>query len=515
MSKLNRLFILIILFFLAACRQTTADRPTPTVPAPPTATLPPAATQTPVPTSTAPPTPTINPTPVIPHISVNDQVLTDEGQVTIASVLSPQPGWLAIHTLPGDELGDLLGYTAVQPGSNTNLTIRIDPLAATPTLAAVLHVDQGVPGEFEFPDGADVPLMFESGVIAQTFNPQFQLSLPVIAVNDQEILEDGLVHLEKVVALTPGWLIIQADADGQPGAYLGSTPLTAGANENLTVHIPWQQGTTILHAVIYADNGRARQLELPDIDVPFQVNGQPVVAPFQVSYPPDLYVLDQPIVDGEFQVERVTSNGPGWLVVYYDDGGQPGLIIGYAALKDGVNEHVAVRVLHTAVTNPLHIRLHEDTEPGDAFDFPRVDPPIVYQGRQWLPYSFNTEPGSYIITRDQAPQETADAKQQIIIPYAIVEQPSWVAIHANANGTPGEILGVAPLRAGLNREIVVEIDPAAATETLHAALYTDNGETGVFEFPNGADSPIQRNRRVLSAPFVLLNFSEPPPPTDE
>lgn len=430
--------------------------------------------------------------------------------------MSPQPGWLVIYTLQGDELGELLGHTAVQIGSNTNLPISIDPLAATPTLAAVLHVDQGAPGEFEFPDGSDVPLMFESGIIAQTFNPQFQLSLPIISVNDQEILEDGLVHLEKVVALMPGWLLIQADDDGQPGDYLGSTPLTAGANDNLSVHIPWQQGTTILHAVIYADNGRAHQLELPDIDVPFQVNGQSVVASFQVSYPPDLYVLDQPVVDGEFQVERVTSNGPGWLVVYYDDGGQPGLIIGYAALKDGVNEHVTVRVLHTAVTNPLHIRLHEDTEPGDAFDFPRVDPPIVYQGRQWLPYSFNTEPGSYIITRDQAFQETANAPLPITIPYAIVEQPSWVAIHADANGTPGEILGVASLRAGLNREVVVEIDPAAATETLHAALYNDSGEAGVFEFPNGADSPIQRNRRILSAPFVLLNFNETTSlPTDD
>ncbi len=428
--------------------------------------------------------------------------------------MSPQPGWLAIHALQDEELGEILGMTAVQTGINTDLAIHINALEATPVLAAVLHVDEGTPGEFEFPDGPDVPLMFESGIIAQTFNPQFELSLPVITVNNQEILEDGLVHLEKVVALTPGWLLIQADNNGQPGNYLGSAPLTAGANENLTVHIPWQQGTTTLHALIYADNGRIHQLELPDIDIPFQVNGQPVVASFHVTYPPDLYVLDQPVIDGKFEVERVTSNGPGWLVVYYDDGGRPGLIIGYEALADGVNEHVSVEVLHTAVTNPLHIRLHEDTEPGDAFDFPRVDPPIVYQGRQSLPFTFNTEPGSYIVTRDQILQQTNNMTWQITVPYAIVDQPAWVAIQADANGSPGEILGFAPLKIGLNRDVMVELD-TPTTETIHAVLYTDAGEVGVFEFPDGDDVPIQRNRRILSAPFMILNFNEITVPTTE
>lgn len=496
--------LIILLILISACRQAVTETPTPPTPTTSVATPTAPITATPQPTRTSPPAPTTAPTPFIPHMGVNDQVLTDEGQLTVASVMSPEPGWLVIYTMPGEELGEILGYTAVQIGNNTNLIININPLSATPTLAAVLHVDQGNVDEFEFPDGPDVPLMFESGIIAQTFQPQFELSLPIITVNDQEILEDGLVHLEKVVALTPGWLVIQADDNGQPGEYLGSAPLTAGANDHLTIHIPWQQGTNILHALIYADNGNAHQLELPDVDVPFQVNGQPVVASFRASYPPDLYVLDQPIIDGTIEVERVTSKGPGWLVVYYDDGGQPGLIIGYAALEDGVNERVVVRVLHTAVTNPLHIRLHEDTVPGDAFDFPRVDPPIVYEGRQWLPYSFNTEPGSYIMTLDQSPQETAAARWQIIIPYSIVEEPAWVALHADANGSPGDILGVSSLRAGLNRDIVVEFDLAAATDTLHAALYTDSGEAGVFEFPGGADTPIQRNRRILSAPFRLL-----------
>ncbi|NJN55353.1 MAG: hypothetical protein HC804_11700 [Anaerolineae bacterium] len=463
-----------------------------------------------------PTNPTSNATPPVPHIDVDNQILTDEGEVTIASVMSSQPGWAAVYAFPDDELGEILGVTAVQTGLNTQVNVKINPLQATPTLAVVLHVDEGTTGEFEYPNGADVPLRFETGIIAQTFNPQFELSLPVITIKDQEILEDGLLHVDKVVALTPGWLLIHADEDGELGEYLGSTSLTAGANENLTVHIPWQQGTSTLHAVIYTDNGRAQQLDPPDIDTPFLVNGDSVAASFRVTYPPDLFVLDQPIIDGKFEVERATSNGPGWLVVYYDEDGQQGLIIGYEALKDGVNEHIEVEVLHTAVTNPLYIRLHEDSEPGDVFDFPRVDPPVVYQGRQLLPYRFNTEPGAYLATRDQIPEEVGDGELQVTIPYAIVDGPSWVVVQVDVNGVLGEVLGMAQLQAGLNRDVVVRLDPSKATGPVQAALYIDAGEAGNFEYPNGADTPIQRNRRTLASPFVLLNVgAESLSPTEE
>jgi hypothetical protein len=428
--------------------------------------------------------------------------LTDEGQLTIASVTSPQPG-LVVYALQEGELGEVLGYTAVTPGRNTNLTLTIDPLQATPSLAAILHVDAGSPGEFEYPDGPDVPLEFESGVIAQNFTPEFQLSLPVINVADQEILEDGLVQVESVVALEPGWLVIHADDDGELGAYLGSTPLVAGRQENLSIHIPWQRGSTNLHAVIYEDNGRPQQLDLPGDDTPFLANGEPVIASFTATYPPDLFVLDQPVVDGKFVVERVTSPGPGWLVVYYDAGG-PGLIIGSIELEAGVNEQVVVEVLPSAVTSRLHLRVHEDTVPGDEFDFPRVDSPILYQGRQIFPYSFSTEPGNYLITRDQEPITGTAEMLQVVVPYAVVESPMWLVIQADNNGQPGEILDTAALQLGLNREVIVEIPAAQATERLHAALYNDAGELGQFEYPNGADTPLQRNRRLLSSSFRLL-----------
>lgn len=501
-ALLRQIFVMgMCLLFLMACRQN--DEPDATATVMLTTAVPP-PTSTPTATVAITPTSTPQPTPVVPYIAVADQSLTDTGILTITSAASPAPGWVVLYTMQEGDLGAVLGYTAVNAGINADLHIQIDPLRATPLLAAILHVDAGVAGEFEFPDGPDEPVQLESGVIAAQFSPEFELSLPVISAADQEILEDGLVHLESVVALAPGWLVLHADAAGTLGPYLGSAPITAGRNENLHIHIPWRQGTTTLYAVIYEDNGRPQQLDLPGDDTPFLANGSPVITPFTVTYPPDLYVLDQPVIDGRFEVERVYSNGPGWLVVYFDNDGVPGLIIGQAPLANGVNEQVVVEVLPAAVTNPLYLRVHEDSEPGDAFDFPRVDPPILYQGRQVLPYSVNIEPGSYLTTRDQALAMGTENGASVIVPLVVVDQPAWVAVHADVSGQLGEILGVAPLQPGINREVVVEIEAESATVMLHAALYIDAGQIGDFEYPGGADTPVQRNRRTLSVPFMVL-----------
>lgn len=496
--------ILSLIFFLAvSCarnEQNVAITPA-TVTAVPEIT---AATPTPTSTATIVPSPTAT----VPTIAVADQIITDEGNIAITSVVSNEPGWVVVYQWQNGELGEVLGHTAVDMGFNNDLIVIVDPLLATPTLAAILHVDQGEPGSFEFPDGPDVPLIYESAQIATTFMPEFQLSTPIITISDQEVLEDGLIHVDSVLAQEEGWLVLHADDNGQLGQYLGSTPIVAGLNESLQIHIPWRQGTSTLHAVIYEDNGREHRLDIPGEDIPKLINGTPVVKTFSVTYPPDLFVLDQPIVDGKFKVERAISNGPGWLVVYFDNEGEPGLIIGYAPLADGINEDIEVEIVETAVTNPLHLRLHEDSEPGDDFDFPRVDPPVVYDGRQLRPYQMNSDPGNYLIVQDQSVAENAGEVIEVLVPTAVVNQPGWVVIHADDDGRRGDILGFAPLPAGLSQNIVVEIPAAGATDTLYAVLHLDAGEIGEFEYPNGDDVPLQRNRRFLEIPFQLLAVPE-------
>ncbi|MAU01185.1 MAG: hypothetical protein CL608_28920 [Anaerolineaceae bacterium] len=501
---LGRWWLVLLLIGLAACNNEDASPLTPTTAVTDeteTAVTTPTANATNTPTPTATNTPVS--TPAVPLVSAADQVLTDEGNLQIARVVTPEDGWVVLYAMNAGELGDLLGFTDVATGLNQDLELTIDPQLATPTLVAMLHSDAGESGEFEYPDGPDVPLQWESAQIATTFALDFQLSEPVVEAEAQAVVEDGIIQVANVQLPQDGWLAIHAQEDGRMGQLLGVIPLTAGRHESVAVTIPWQQGTPTLYAALYADVGELLHFDYQAEDEPLTAEGEPVVTEFAVTYPPDIFVLDQPLVDGMFEVERVISNGPGWLVAYFDDDGEPGLIIGSAPLEDGLNERVQVEILESAATNVLHLRLHEDTEPGDEFDFPRVDQPILYEGRLPSTVTFSLTPGNYLIVDDQRLPTTSTASAVLTVDLVVVDVPTWVAIEADDDGARGEVLGFTAVPPGVNHDIAISIDPTLATETLYVTLYLNAGEPDEFD-PDGADVPLQRNRSPISVPFFLL-----------
>ncbi len=79
----------------------------------------------------------------------------------------------------------------------------------------------------------------------------------------------------------------------------------------------------------------------------------------------------------------------------------------------------------------------------------------------------------------------------------------WLVVHAQADGKPGPVLGHAAIQAGDNSDVVVEIDPAGATEPLYAMLHVDTGTIGEYEFP-GADGPAtDADGNVVTPSFKL------------
>ncbi len=94
--------------------------------------------------------------PVTPSITAANQTLNNlSTQVAVAAVTSDGPGWITIH----EEGGTLLGHTAVGAGSTSDVTVTLDrPAQDGEMLNAMLHVDAGVVGVFEFP-GVDVPAL--------------------------------------------------------------------------------------------------------------------------------------------------------------------------------------------------------------------------------------------------------------------------------------------------------------------------------------------------------------------
>jgi hypothetical protein len=209
-------------------------------------------------------------------------------------------------------------------------------------------------------------------------------------------------------------------------------------------------------------------------------------------------VLDQPVINNQVVIERVVSNGPGWLVVYTDDGsGRPNLIIGYTHLQDGLNTAVTVSLQPNTATPTLFIWLHQDEDIIGTFEYPRTDAAVRLNGRLPLPFSFRTNINSYLIARDQPLTEGP-----IMVSHAVTLEPGWVVIYNDVAGEPGEIIGQAWVPAGVSREIEVLVDPDGITATLYVALHRDLGQPQQFE---AADVPMLVSGRAIIVPIFLMD----------
>ncbi len=211
-----------------------------------------------------------------PSVTVNDQPLFNN-RVQIAQVTSNGPGWLVIHADQDGKPGPILGYSPVANGDNQDVTVTVNAGAATPTLYAMLHVDAGQIGNYEFP-GADAPAKAGDQVVT----PPFNLTGRVIAAD--QALVDSRVTIDLVSSEGPGWLVIHADNEGNPGAILGYSPVQAGENSGVVVAIDGGKATETLYAMLHTDAGEIGTYEFPSgPDVPAQAEGQMISPAFKVT----------------------------------------------------------------------------------------------------------------------------------------------------------------------------------------------------------------------------------------
>lgn len=103
-----------------------------------------------------------------------------------------------------------------------------------------------------------------------------------------------------------------------------------------------------------------------------------VLAPaVSAQFTPQIFAVDQDVVDGVVTITRVTSDGPGWVVIHADDDGAPGPVIGYAAVPAGISATVEVTVDPEQVTPVLHPMLHVDAGVEGTYEFPGADVPVT------------------------------------------------------------------------------------------------------------------------------------------
>lgn len=164
-TRLVPSFLVLIGMLISACSSTGATSQPPEQP-----TEAPTVTMPPEPTEAADGGEKLSQT-----VDVSDQDITD-GRVIIDRVVSDGPGWVVIHITTDGSPGLIIGRGVVESGETTDLAVEIDAEQATEQLFAMLHVDAGQEGVFEFPDGPDVPATQDDALV----NTPFSVVLPEI-----------------------------------------------------------------------------------------------------------------------------------------------------------------------------------------------------------------------------------------------------------------------------------------------------------------------------------------------
>ena len=475
---------------VSGCAQPPEETPTAVPTDIPTTQMPPAEpTETPAPT----PTPRPTSTPLPPSLTADYQVVLEDGVLIVDELTTPEDGWLVVYP---DRQGILmadaaLGFAAVTAGRQSDIEVVIDPQWSERTVQVALHGGRSEDEEETLTATNDTLLLL------QMLEIDTPATVPVVEVADQEILEDGVLQIERVSIPEPGWLAIYPTGDLTQ--LLGYAPLAAGETAEVPVAIRWREASDTLQAVILQDLGEPGVFE-PEVDQPFEILGDNLQADFEVIFPPEIVIFNQPIVNGRFAVERATTPVDGWLVVYEDEDedGQPGFIIGSLPIAQGVNENLIVEINQTAVVDQLLVTFHEDTGEIGTFDFPGSDPPQRYQELAFFA-PFRTDQGSIVMTTDQSLEE-----DQVTVPLVISDLNCWVVLYEDEGGQPGsEVIGLTWVAAGLHRAVVVDLESTPQSEVLHVILHSDNGVREEFE-PGLTDFPLVFNRRQVAASFQVI-----------
>ena len=149
---------------------------------------------------------------------------------------------------------------------------------------------------------------------------------------------------------------------------------------------------------------------------------------------PVVEVSDQAIEDGTVTVDRVVSDGPGWIVIHADNNGAPGAVLGHSAVADGENSDVMVEIDTENATETLYAMLHADLGTEGTYEFPGADEPVQVDGQVLTPAFTVTGLG-----QEQATATTeATATTQ---PTATAQATATAAVTATAQMTGTTVVG--------------------------------------------------------------------------
>jgi hypothetical protein len=236
---------------------------------------------------------------------------------------------------------------------------------------------------------------------------------------------------------------------------------------------------------------------------------------------PSVTVADQAVRDGTVTVARVESNGPGWIVIHADANGGPGPVTGYAAVKDGVNANVVVKIDTTKATAVLYAMLHTDAGAVGTYEFPGADKPVMVDGKMVSP-PFSSRAlgisasapavdgvvnqGEYAYTKDFGSLSLSVSRTADSLFLAVVGKTAgWVAVGTGAQRMDGAAIFI----GFVDKDGKVQFKPQVgqghshkdstqeATSTIAASAMKETGGATTLELALKSDAYVMKGQDAL------------------
>lgn len=215
------------------------------------------------------------------------------------------------------------------------------------------------------------------------------------------------------------------------------------------------------------------------------------------------YELDE---EGTLLIDAVSMPAEGWLAVYPSTQSEieADLALGFLPLEAGLTRDVALEIeIEGIIGRTIQVALHNSPTSGSATFSPsnetllfitttEVDTPLTQPSIQYTTQSVDAENRFLTIERVQT------------------QSPGWVVVYTPGNDLP---LGIAPVKAGENRDVAVPFHLWESDPTVEIHLLEDRGEPGVYEPEEDRpvliqDEPVVESGEIL-LPFEIVALDQP------